>query len=107
MPQPETNTPASNSHWNGDVRMPLTRFLSSLAALAWAVALSDAALAQEDCPRGTLDKAYCDRNGDLVADTPIDPKKVVDPSTLIFSYTPVEDPAVYQKVWDGFIKNME
>ena len=66
-----------------------------------------AAAAQEDCPRGTLDKAYCDRNGDLVADLPTDPKKIVNPSTLIFSYTPVEDPAVYQKVWDGFLKNLE
>ena len=61
----------------------------------------------QDCPRGTLDKAYCDRDGDLVADTPADPKKLIDPSALIFSYTPVEDPAVYQKVWDGFIKHME
>ncbi|MCG8561617.1 MAG: phosphate/phosphite/phosphonate ABC transporter substrate-binding protein [Hyphomicrobiales bacterium] len=60
----------------------------------------------EDCPRGTLDKAYCDRDGDLVADLPTDPKKWVDPDTIIFSYTPVEDPAVYQKVWDGFIKHM-
>jgi len=61
----------------------------------------------QDCPRGTLDKAYCDRDGDLVADAPVDPKKLVNPSTLIFSYTPVEDQAVYQKVWDGFIKHME
>ena len=59
-----------------------------------------------DCPRGTLDKAYCDRDGDLVADLPTDPKKWVNPSTIIFSYTPVEDPAVYAKVWDGFIKHM-
>ena len=63
--------------------------------------------AQEDCPRGTLDKAYCDRNGDLTADLPTDPKQIINPSTLIFSYTPVEDPAVYQKVWDGFIKHLE
>ncbi len=77
------------------------------AIVAGALALSGAAFAQEDCPRGLLDKAYCDRNGDLVADAPTDPKKLVDPSILIFSYTPVEDPAVYQKVWDGFIKNME
>ena len=47
--------------------------------------LSSAASAQEDCPRGTLDKAYCDRNGDLTADLPADPKKVLNPSTLIFS----------------------
>jgi phosphonate transport system substrate-binding protein len=61
----------------------------------------------QDCPRGDLDKAYCDRDGDLVADTPTDAKQLADPSTIIFSYTPVEDPAVYQKVWDGFIKHME
>ena len=33
--------------------------------------------------------------------------KLVNPSTLIFAYTPVEDPAVYAKVWDGFIKHLE
>src|SRR5688572_7954184 len=71
------------------------------------VALSFPAMAQDDCPRGTLDKAYCDRNGDLVADAPTDAKRLVNPATLVFAYTPVEDPAVYQKVWDGFIKHME
>src|SRR5258708_14467084 len=88
-------------------KRPLTCIAAFLAAVAGALVMSSAALAQEDCPRGTLDKAYCDRNGDLVADLPTDPKKVVDPSVLIFSYTPTEDPAVYQKAWDGFIKNME
>jgi phosphonate transport system substrate-binding protein len=88
----------------------MARFLRDctgyLAATLVAVAMSGPAAAQ-DCPRGTLDKAYCDRNGDLVADTPTDPKQIVNPSTIIFSYTPVEDPAVYAKVWDGFIKHME
>lgn len=64
------------------------------------------AAAMEDCPRGTLDKQYCDRNNDLVADLPLDESKWVDPGTIIFSYTPVEDPAVYAKVWDGFINHM-
>jgi len=59
-----------------------------------------------DCPRGMLDKQYCDWNGDLVADLPPDEKQWVNPGTIIFSYTPVEDPAVYAKVWDGFIKHM-
>ena len=81
--------------------------LTILAALAGAVVLSSAAPAQEDCPRGTLDKAYCDRNGDLTADPPTDPKKLLNPSTLIFAYTPTEDPAVYQKAWDGFLKHLE
>jgi len=71
-----------------------------------ATALAGAALAQE-CPRGDLDKAYCDRDGDLVADAPSDPKQFVNPSTIIFAYTPVEDPAVYAKTWDGFLRHME
>ncbi len=81
--------------------------IRSLAAgaTAWAL-LASAALAQ-DCPRGDLDQAYCDRDGDLVADAPTDPKQLVNPSTIIFAYTPVEDPAVYAKVWDGFVKHME
>jgi phosphonate transport system substrate-binding protein len=86
---------------------PRARATAAFATLAVALALSGAARGQDDCPRGLLDKAYCDRNGDLVADTPTDPRKLVNPPTLIFSYTPVEDPAVYQKVWDGFIKYME
>ncbi len=64
------------------------------------------ASAQEDCHRGTLDDQYCDRNQDLVADLPLDESEWIDPDTIIFSYTPVEDPAVYQKVWDGFINHM-
>ena len=54
-----------------------------------------------DCNnRGTLDAMYCDENNDLVADVPKDPKDWKDPSTLVFTYTPVEDPAVYK---DAFI----
>ena len=81
--------------------------LTVVVALAGSLVLSNAARAQEDCPRGTLDNAYCDRNGDLVADAPADPKKIINPPTLIFAYTPTEDPAVYQKAWDGFLKNLE
>ncbi len=64
------------------------------------------AVAAEDCPRGTLDQQYCDRDGDLVADLPLDPAQWVDPETIIFSFTPVEDPAVYATVWDDFINHM-
>ena len=87
--------------------MLLKPYFTIAVALVGTLAFSTATLAQEDCPRGTLDKAYCDRDGDLTADAPADPKRLINPPTLIFSYTPVEDPAVYQKVWDGFIKNME
>jgi phosphonate transport system substrate-binding protein len=84
----------------------INAIVSVFAALIVSAGLIGSARAQ-DCPRGDLDKAYCDRDGDLVADTPADAKQLVNPSTIIFSYTPVEDPAVYQKVWDGFIKHME
>jgi len=54
-----------------------------------------------------LDSRYTDADGDLIADIPSDPAQQVDPSTLIFAYTPVEDPAVYAEVWAGFLEHME
>ncbi|MEJ2015778.1 MAG: phosphate/phosphite/phosphonate ABC transporter substrate-binding protein [Limibacillus sp.] len=54
-----------------------------------------------------LDSRFTDNDGDLIADIPSDPSQQVDPDTLIFAYTPVEDPAVYAKVWDGFLQHME
>jgi phosphonate transport system substrate-binding protein len=58
-------------------------------------------------PAGALDARFKDGNGDLVADPPADAKDLVDPPVLVFAYTPVEDPAVYAKVWDGFLKHLE
>ena len=63
------------------------------------------ASAQDDCPnRGQLDTLYCDRDNDLVADTPTDPAKIKDPSTLIFAYSAVEQPQVYQKVFQPLME---
>ncbi len=89
-------------------KSPMTRVTLTFAALliSAAFALSARAAVAAECPRGFLDKQYCDWNGDLVADLPVDEKQWVNPDTIIFSYTPVEDPAVYAKVWDGFIKHM-
>ncbi|MBP2147369.1 phosphonate transport system substrate-binding protein [Xanthobacter flavus] len=53
-----------------------------------------------------LDPRFTDTNGDMVADTPSDPAKQLDPDTLIFAYTPVEDPAVYAKVWAEFLDHL-
>lgn len=88
----------------------MAKSVNTLATLFTALiigAASAGAAHAQDCPRGNLDKAYCDRNADLVADMPTDPKQLVNPSTLVFAYTPVEDPAVYTKVWDGFLKHIE
>lgn len=54
----------------------------------------------------TLDGRYTDTDGDLVADIPTDESELIDPDTLIFTYTPVEDPAVYQEVWQGFMDHL-
>ena len=55
----------------------------------------------------TLSSRFTDTNGDLVADVPTDESQWLNPSTLVFSYTPVEDPAVYGEVWADFLKHME
>lgn len=62
--------------------------------------ISSSALA--DCERGSLDTNYCDVDQDLVADPPLDESKWKDPSTLVFTYTPVEDPAVYKDAFADF-----
>ena len=78
------------------------------SAIALAITLFAApAFAQEDCPRGDLDKRFCDRDGDLLADVPTDPAQQIDPDTLIFAYTPVEDPAVYKTAWSDFLTHLE
>ena len=87
----------------------MTRHINTVAMLFSALIVGAGSIGSahaQDCPRGDLDTAYCDRDGDLVADAPTDPKQLVNPSTLIFAYTPVEDPAVYAKVWDGFVEYM-
>jgi phosphonate transport system substrate-binding protein len=90
--------------------MARSRTASGLALLAAAglLALAPAsAPAQADCPRGTLDKRFCDRDGDLVADSPTNEREWVNPDTLVFAYTPVEDPSLYRSVWEDFLKHME
>lgn len=83
-----------------------TSILGALLALALLAAAAPA-FAQADCPRGTLDKRYCDRDGDMTADVPTDEKQWANPDTLVFAYTPVEDPSLYRSVWDDFLKHME
>jgi phosphonate transport system substrate-binding protein len=77
------------------------RFIVS-AALAAVLAFAGTAQAEFK-----LDSRYTDADGDLIADIPTDPSQWVDPDTLIFAYTPVEDPAVYAKAWSDFLTHME
>ncbi|GLI22606.1 MULTISPECIES: phosphate/phosphite/phosphonate ABC transporter substrate-binding protein [Xanthobacteraceae] len=81
--------------------MTLPRFLARTLLLA-AMCLGPS-IAHADFK---LDPRFTDANGDMVADAPTDPSKQIDPDTLIFSYTPVEDPAVYAKVWQEFTDHL-
>lgn len=72
-------------------------------ALAATCLIGSSAMAAECKNRGDLDSRYCDDNGDLVADTPMAAGELLNPDTLIFSYTPVEDPAVYENVFVEFM----
>ncbi|MGQ7248621.1 phosphate/phosphite/phosphonate ABC transporter substrate-binding protein [Halomonas sp. V046] len=77
------------------------------AGLLVSLSLLAAGAAAQDCERGDLDTLYCDRDGDLVADPPEDTAELADPDTLIFAYTPVEDPAIYADIWDPFIDHLK
>ena len=63
------------------------------------------ALAQ-DCERGELDARYCDANGDMLADMPTDAASLQNPNTLVFTYAPTEDPAVYQGAFEDFLEHL-
>ncbi len=79
-------------------------FLSTLLAAAFI--FTSGASAQACTSRGDLDARFCDANGDLLADAPTDKSKLKNPDTLVFSYTPVEDPAVYENVFADLMAHM-
>jgi phosphonate transport system substrate-binding protein len=56
--------------------------------------------------RGDLDTPFCDEDGDLLADTPKNQGQWLDPGTLIFSYTAVEDPSVYENVFSELMDHI-
>ncbi len=76
--------------------------LGLLALAARPASAADAACAF----RGALDEAYCDANRDMVADVPTDAAKLRDPSTIVFTYTPVEDPALYASQFKPFLEHL-
>lgn len=85
--------------------MKALNWIASTALLAapWLGLAAMSAHAQTDCKhRGDLDVLYCDENKDLVADPPKDPARFKNPATLVFTYTPVEDPAIYEKIFKPF-----
>ena len=77
---------------------------AALATSLWAgSAVTQAGLCEHS---GTLDAAYCDANGDLVADPPTDKSKLRDPDSLVWAFAPIEDPAVYAQLFRPFTKHL-
>lgn len=88
------------------MRTPRRALLTLILAVA-VLAAGGFAVAQSCSHRGDLDAMYCDEDRDFVADPPKDPSKLISPDPLIFTYVPVEDPAVYETAWSDFVKHLE
>ncbi|WP_319468496.1 phosphate/phosphite/phosphonate ABC transporter substrate-binding protein [uncultured Pseudodesulfovibrio sp.] len=71
-----------------------------LCVMAFMLVMSVNAFAA-DGEMSVLDTMYTDKDGDLVADF-AEEGNCKDPSTLVFTYTPVEDPAVYKDAFADF-----
>ncbi|MFN5542733.1 MAG: phosphate/phosphite/phosphonate ABC transporter substrate-binding protein [Betaproteobacteria bacterium] len=81
--------------------------LSVALIIAFSLLLSAPTASAQTCKnRGELDTIYCDNDGDMLADTPTDPKKLRNPSMLLYGYTPTEDTALYEKLWQPYIDHM-
>lgn len=86
------------------------RFAPRLVAALWALVTTVSSLAApptEPCARSSdLDPFYCDNNQDLVADPPADPARLRNPATLVFSFAPGEDPALYEHLFRPFTEQL-
>jgi phosphonate transport system substrate-binding protein len=88
--------------------------LITLGSFVFARGAQESGLAMQpipasECPsdvRGDFDVFFCDKDGDMIADLPEDQRYWLDPQTLIFAYTPVEDPAIYEDMWEPFLQHM-
>ena len=85
------------------LRGSLFAALSAAALVTFGWIAPAAAQAPACAYRGALDEGYCDDNRDMVADLPKDQSRWKNPSTLVFTYTPVEDPAVYENTFRPFL----
>ncbi len=77
------------------------------AGFGFAAGQKDVDTSEPECTsRGLLDVMYCDADGDLVADAPKNEANIKDPDVLFFTYTPLEDPAVYVEMFQPFLDHI-
>jgi phosphonate transport system substrate-binding protein len=85
---------------------PCLMAAATIAAAGFGVSPANAQMTECE-HRGKLAERYCDMNRDMVADLPLDEDEWTNPDTLIFSYVPVEDPALYKDTFQPFMEHME
>jgi len=87
----------------GALRLKRPMLLLGLCATLLAHPIS----AQDACrQRGDLDTPFCDEDGDLLADTPQDPKRQKNPNPLFFTNSPLDDPAVLKELMRPFVERL-
>lgn len=90
------------------MRMTQHRPFAVVALAASVFALSPPARAEDACKqRGDLDALYCDVDGNMTADAPVNPKRLKNPAALMLSYSPQEDAVVYEKLWTPYVDHLK
>ena len=82
------------------------KFPSKLVSTVLIILIANTGFAGECTHRGVLEEEFCDENYDMVADSPQYSSRWRDPSTLFFTYSPVEHPAVYQSIFLEFQQHL-
>lgn len=82
--------------------------LACVVALCFMGGTANAADPQRaDCHAASnLSPNYCDLEGNLMASLPGDPAMWRDPPTLVWAYTPIEDPAIYAELFKPFTTHL-
>jgi len=80
------------------VRKPLEANVDANRRLQLALAGSDEGMHLAD--------TFTDANGDMVADPPTDPSKLIDPPTLTFCYIAQDDEDKYKELWKPFCDHL-
>lgn len=85
----------------------MRRVATACCCAVLVLAAAPAQAQREACSnRGQLDTPYCDADGDLLADTPQDPRLLKDPGRLFFTNAPLEDPAVFKELMRPYVRHL-
>jgi len=77
----------------------------TLLLMGVTMGLLGAARTTPQCPRGSLEHHFCDRDGDMLPDPETDPARWLDPPMLVFGYT--ENQALYPPVRQALTRHLE